>query len=167
MFNINFCQWLDSNRRPLDLEATALSNKWLQAWIDKDAQWLHRVNCLLITPPPNKSINRKFLKILDNFKGKGKQSADTLTYLTNFREMLSVWPDWAIYLILGNFSKPVGTMSLPKYTTFIGNFCKGVKIFHFSSELIFGQLLQTFGNFLLVTLDVIAKRSTYFCQSNL
>ena len=58
-------------------------------------------------------------------------------------------------------------MSLPKYTTFIGNFCKGVKIFHFSSELIFGQLLQTFGNFLLVTLDVIAKRSTYFCHSNL
>ena len=32
----------------------------------------------------------------------------------------------------------------------IRHFCTGVKIFHFSSELIFGQLLLTFGNFLLV-----------------
>ena len=24
---------------------------------------------------------------------------------------------------------------------FLGNFCKGVKIFHFSSEIIYGQLL--------------------------
>ena len=31
-------------------------------------------------------------------------------------------------------------------------FCKGVKISNFSSEIIFGQLLQTFGIFLLVTL---------------
>ena len=64
----------------------------------------------------------------------------------------SVWPDWAIYWTLGNFSKPVATISLPKSPTFLGNFCKGVKIFHFSSEIIFGQLLQSFGDFLLVTL---------------
>ena len=31
-------------------------------------------------------------------------------------------------------------MSLPKYPTFLGNFCKGVKIFHFYTEIIFGQL---------------------------
>ena len=35
---------------------------------------------------------------------------------------------------------------------FLGNFYKDVKIFHFSSEIIFGQLIQTFGDFLLVTL---------------
>ena len=27
MFNINDCQWLDSNHRPLELEATALSTE--------------------------------------------------------------------------------------------------------------------------------------------
>ena len=32
-------------------------------------------------------------------------------------------------------------------------FCKNVKIYHFSSEIIFAQLLQTFGNFFLVTLN--------------
>ena len=32
------------------------------------------------------------------------------------------------------------------------NFCKGFKNFKFSSEIIFGQLLETFGDFLLVTL---------------
>ena len=34
-----------------------------------------------------------------------------------------------------------------KSLTFLGNFCKGVKIYHFSSEIIFGQLLWTFGDF--------------------
>ena len=37
-------------------------------------------------------------------------------------------------------------------STLLGNFCKGVKIVHFSSEIIFGQLLWTFWRFLLVTL---------------
>ena len=54
--------------------------------------------------------------------------------------------------IWGNFSKPVATISLPKSPTLVGKFCKVVKIFNFSSEIIFGQLLSTFGNFLLVTL---------------
>ena len=35
------------------------------------------------------------------------------------------------------------------------NFCKCVKIFHFYSEIIFGQLLNTFGDFFLVTLQPI------------
>ena len=55
-------------------------------------------------------------------------------------------------LTLGKFSKPVATISLPKYPTLLGNSCEGVKIFNFSSEIIFGQLSQTFGDFLLVTL---------------
>ena len=59
----------------------------------------------------------------------------------------SAWPDWAIYWTLGYFLNPLATINLPKYHTFLGNFCKGVKIFNFSSEIIFGQLLWTFGDF--------------------
>ena len=53
-----------------------------------------------------------------------------------------------IYWTLGNFTKPVATISLPKSPTFLGNFCKGEKIFNVSSEIIFGQLLQTIWRFL-------------------
>ena len=42
---------------------------------------------------------------------------------------------------LGNFSKPLATINLPKSLKFFGNFCKGVNIFNFTSEIIFGQLL--------------------------
>ena len=55
-----------------------------------------------------------------------------------------VWPDWAIYWTLGNFSKHLATINLPKSPTFLGNFCKGVKLFNFSSE-IFYRHLATFG----------------------
>ena len=41
---------------------------------------------------------------------------------------------------------------LPQLPTLLGNFCKVVKIFHFSRKIIFGQLLKTFCDFLLVTL---------------
>ena len=51
-----------------------------------------------------------------------------------------VWPDCAIYWNLGNFLKPLATFNLSKSPTFLGNFCKGVKIYHF--------LLKSFlGNF--------------------
>ena len=63
-----------------------------------------------------------------------------------------MWPDWAIYCTLGNFLKPVATIILPKFPTLLGYFWKGVQTFHFSSEITFGQLLQTFGDLLLVTL---------------
>ena len=53
----------------------------------------------------------------------------------------AVWPDWAIYWTLGNFLKPLATINLTKSLTFLGNFCKGVKIIYFSSKNIFGQLL--------------------------
>ena len=56
--------------------------------------------------------------------------------------------------ILGNFSKPLATISSPKLPTLLGNFSKVVEIFHFASEIIFGQLLLTFGDFLLVTLSM-------------
>ena len=64
----------------------------------------------------------------------------------------AVWPDWAIFWNLGNFLRPLATINLPESPKFLGNFCKGVKINHFSCEIIFGQLLWTFGDFYLVTL---------------
>ena len=42
--------------------------------------------------------------------------------------LVPVWPDWAIYWILGNFLKHLATINLPKSTRFLGNFCNGVKI---------------------------------------
>ena len=47
---------------------------------------------------------------------------------------------------------PLATIDLPKSPTFLGNLCKGVEIYHFSSKIIFGQVLWTFGDFFLVTL---------------
>ena len=44
----------------------------------------------------------------------------------------TVWPDWALYRTLDNFLKPLATINLPQFPTFVGNFCKGVKIYHFS-----------------------------------
>ena len=52
-----------------------------------------------------------------------------------------VWPDLAIFRTLGNFLKPLATINLAKSPKFLGNFCKGFKIYHFSSEIIFGQIL--------------------------
>ena len=58
-----------------------------------------------------------------------------------------VWPDWAIYWTLGIFLKPCTTINLPKSPKILGNFCKGVKIFNFSRNIIFGELLRTFVDF--------------------
>ena len=47
---------------------------------------------------------------------------------------VSVWSDLAIFCTLT-------TINLLKSPTVLGNFCKGVKIYHFSIDIIFGQLL--------------------------
>ena len=49
--------------------------------------------------------------------------------------------DLAIFCTLGNFLKPLATINLPQSSAFLGNYCKSVKIIHFSSETIFGLLL--------------------------
>ena len=54
---------------------------------------------------------------------------------------------WAIYWTLGNISKPDATISLPKSLTLAGNFSKGVKIFNFSSEIIFGNFYTHLATF--------------------
>ena len=41
---------------------------------------------------------------------------------------------------LGNHSKLMATIILLKSLTLLGNFCKGVKIIHFSSKFIFWPL---------------------------
>ena len=50
-------------------------------------------------------------------------------------------------LEFGQHLKPLATINFLKFPTFLGNFSKGVKIYHFSSEIIFRQLLYTFGDF--------------------
>ena len=35
------------------------------------------------------------------------------------------------FLNMGNFLKPLVTINLPKFLSFLGNFCKGVKNYHF------------------------------------
>ena len=57
-------------------------------------------------------------------------------------DMSAVRPDWAIFFCnLYNHSKPVAPIILPKLPKLLGIFCKGVKISHFSIEIIFGLLL--------------------------
>ena len=53
----------------------------------------------------------------------------------------AVWPDWAIYWTLGNFLKPLATINLPKSLSFLANFCKGVKIYHFSKGNFYRHLV--------------------------
>ena len=59
------------------------------------------------------------------------------------------------FLDFGQLLKPLAAINLPKSLTFLGKFCKDVKIIQFSIEIIFGQLLSKFGDFYLVTLQVI------------
>ena len=97
----------------------------------------------------NLNSNRKFLAAT-NIEGKLKnhfwKKKHTLKFICQktwiYAYLEALWPDWAIYLTLGNFLKPLTTIYLPKSRTFLGNFCKGVKIYHFCSELIFGNFYR-------------------------
>ena len=64
---------------------------------------------------------------------------------------LTVRQDWAIYWTLGNFLKPLATLNFAQISHILRQYLKNVKINHFSCEIIFGQLLLTFGDFVLVT----------------
>ena len=63
------------------------------------------------------------------------------------------------FLLFGQLFKAGGKNYLAQIAHILGNFCKGVKIFHFSSAIIFGQLLWRFGDFLLVTLHIVHANS--------
>ena len=55
--------------------------------------------------------------------------------------MISVWPDLVIYYTSGNFSKPGQQLFCQNSQQILGNFCKGIQIFQFTTEILFGQLL--------------------------
>ena len=55
-------------------------------------------------------------------------------------------------LDFGHLFQAFGNNCIAQITHILDIFCKGVKIIHLPCEIIFGQLLKTFGNFLLVTL---------------
>ena len=54
----------------------------------------------------------------------------------------ALWPDLVIYWTLGNFLKPLATTNLFKSLTFLGYYCKGVKIYHFFTEIILGNFYR-------------------------
>ena len=73
----------------------------------------------------------------------------------------AVWPDWAIYWTLGKFLKPLATINLPKSPTFLGIFCKVVKIFHFPVKSFLGNFYRHWAIFFLVTMlprDLLRRR---------
>ena len=47
-----------------------------------------------------------------------------------------------IYCTLGNFSKPVGTIILPKLPTFLGYFCKRVQKLSFLMKYFWGTFID-------------------------
>ena len=58
-------------------------------------------------------------------------------------------------LHFGQLFKAGGNNYFAQIAHILGNFCKSVKIFHFSSEIIFGRLLYTFGNILVKTFTAL------------
>ena len=72
---------------------------------------------------------------------------------------------WQFFGLWATFSSLWQQLICPNLPTFLGNFCKGVKIYHFHSEIIFRQLLKTFGNFYLVTLTVWVFFPPFLSQS--
>ena len=57
------------------------------------------------------------------------------------------------FLHFGQLFNGHGKKYFSQIAHILGSFCRGAKIFHFSSGIIFGQLLLKFGDFLLVTLQ--------------
>ena len=78
--------------------------------------------------------------------------------------MIPVWPVWANFWILGSFSKPLATINFPKSPTFLGNFCKGVKIFNFFWWNHFWTTFIDIWCLFLVTLERIEKRQQQHIQ---
>ena len=60
-------------------------------------------------------------------------------------------------LHFGQLFKAYGNNYFTQIIHMFIQFLKGFKNFHFSSEIIFGQLLQALGDFLLVTLESVGK----------
>ena len=88
-----------------------------------------------------KILSTKLYLILIKIKEKEANDVLYLQSLPNLARVVASVTRLRIYWTLGNFLKALATINLPKSPTFLGNFCKGVKIYHFYNEIIFGQLL--------------------------
>ena len=53
----------------------------------------------------------------------------------------------AIYCTMGNFSKPLATIILPKSPTFLGNLCKDIKAFFFPVKSFLGKFYRHWATF--------------------
>ena len=113
--------------------------QFVKTFTRSDVQISHRSNCILsqiawdeiiCAPKPHMQMSLFFCR---NDLHHSKYYLCSFVTLLAFAQRLPVWLDWVIYWNLGNFSKTVSTISFPKSPTFLDNFCKGVKIFNFSS----------------------------------
>ena len=66
---------------------------------------------------------------------------------TTYTWMAPVWPYWAIFCTLGNFIKACGNNNLAQIAHILRQFFKGVKIFHFSCEIFFGNFYRHLATF--------------------
>ena len=85
-------------------------------------KYFHRgyilVNTTIVTCRVFTNLVHKFnMKFQSLFKIFCIQCHRRILWLRNSRSP-SVWPDWVIYWTLGNFSKPLATIILPKSPTF-------------------------------------------------
>ena len=57
------------------------------------------------------------------------------------------------FILWATFQSPGQQLFCPNHQCILGKFCKGVKIFNFTREILFGQLIKIFGDFFfLITL---------------
>ena len=94
-----------------------------------------------------------------------------------------MWPDWAIYSTLDNFSNPATTIILPKLPTILCNFSKGVKSFICLMKSFLGNFywhlatfyrshwLSAIGGGVIICVvcgaEVLAPANCYYCPFSL
>ena len=122
------------------LEISFLIAVSLRHWLDKILSFNYPIEPILFKTYYISQTQIKTLKSFAYFVSSHSPYLSSI-HLLSLGGTQPVWPDWAIYGTLGYFLKPLATINLPKSPTFLGNFCKGVKIYHFSNEIIFGQPL--------------------------
>ena len=75
-------------------------------------------------------------------KGREFESfVETKDAKSQFAFIISSVSRFGDFWTLGNFLKPLAGINLPKSPSFLCKFYKGINFFHFSCEIIFGQLL--------------------------
>ena len=114
----------DSNRVPLVLESTALPTEPRGG-----APSFESLFEISFSDQSQRKFWKRQFRLLSKFLAGKIEMARRERDI--WKDLCTVWPDWVIYWNLGNFSKLVATMILPKSPTLLGNFCRGVKISSF------------------------------------